>query len=194
MSSELGQIDEAATTHTFDRAKTGLMACYTSGLSRVEYLSGDLKFYFRVKPDGHLRWAVVEQSSLGDRDTETCMLGVLSGTTWPLPEGGEAEVHQGIGFDAPSNVRPPTDWNADRVALALGKKATNVSACKQHGAGTFQVTAYVGPEKGAGHVLAAGASAPNAKAAEDVDCLLGVVQGLKLPSPGSYAAKVSFSL
>ncbi|MGO8991748.1 MAG: hypothetical protein ACLQVI_00360 [Polyangiaceae bacterium] len=194
MTGELGEIDEVATRKTFDRVRPTLMRCYTTGLERIEYLAGDIKFYMRVKPDGHLRWVFFEQSSLGDRTTETCMLGVLTDTQWPLPDGGEAEVHQGLGFDAPANVRPPTDWSPDRLSSALAAKGDDLAACRKHGKGALQVTAYVGPAHGAGHVLAAGASAPNADAAADVDCVLGVVRGMKVPSPGSYAAKVSFSL
>src|ERR1700677_1718925 len=56
MSAELGEIDEAATIKTFDRLGPTLMRCYTSGLERIEYMAGDVKFYIRVKPDGRLRW------------------------------------------------------------------------------------------------------------------------------------------
>jgi hypothetical protein len=192
MSAELGQIDEAATAKAFDHAGTALKRCYTDGLARVEYLAGDVKFYLRVKADGHLRWGFVEQSTLGDRDTESCMLGVLTATQWPLPEGGEAEIHQGLGFDAPSDVRPPTSWSPDKLTAALNKKAGELAACK-HGTGTYQLTAYVEPTKDAGRVQAVGAASPNEKAAADVDCLLGVIRTMKLPSPGSYAAKVAFS-
>ena len=126
------------------------------------------------------------------------MIDVVKATTWPLPEGGEAEVHSGLGFDPPSDVRPPSQWGAERVALALGPKAKDVNACKRHGAGTFHVTAYVGPAPkpphNAGLVLTAGAAAPGAPAAEDLDCLLGVVRRMQLPSPGSYPVKVSFPL
>src|SRR5580698_1456515 len=63
MSAELGEIDEVATKKTFERVRPSLMACYTTGLTRVEYLSGDIKFYMRVKPDGHVRWVFFEQST-----------------------------------------------------------------------------------------------------------------------------------
>jgi hypothetical protein len=78
------------------------------------------------------------------------------------------------------------------VAQATSRAASGAAACKQHGGGTFQVTAYVAPEHGAGHVVAASVAAPSSAAASDVDCLLGVVKAMKLPSPGSYPAKVSF--
>ena len=190
----MGEIDEVATKKTFERTQPALMACYTTGLDRVEYMAGDVKFFIRVKADGRMRWGFLEQSTLGDRTTETCMLGVLGATQWPLPEGGEAEVHQSLGFDPPPGVRPPADWSPDKVKAAINLKAAEASACKKHGAGVFPITAYVREEHGAGHVVAAGAAAPTGAAAPDVDCILGVVRAMKLPTPGSYAAKVSFSL
>jgi hypothetical protein len=194
VSSELGQIDEAATIKTFDRVRPALMKCYTTGLDRLEYLAGDVKFFMRVKADGHVHWVFMQQSSIGDRATEKCMLDVLTATQWPLPEGGEAEVHQGLGFDAPQGVRPPTSWSTDRVAAALGKHAKDFAACKGGESGSFNVTAYVAKKGAAGRVLAAGGAASTTLAADKIDCLLDVVTAMKLPSPGSYPAKVSFSL
>jgi len=121
------------------------------------------------------------------------MLGVLSATQWPLPDGGEAEVHQSLGFDAPPGGRVPVEWSPDKVLAAAGKKSLDVASCKKHGPGAFQITAYVTADHGVGHIVAAGAAAPSLAAAADVDCILGVVRSLKLPSPGSAPAKVSFS-
>ncbi len=194
LQSELGQIDEAATSKTFSRSQSALMRCYTQGQGRLDYLAGDVKFFLRVQPDGHLRWAFVEQSTLGDHETEACMLEVLHSIAWPLPDGGDAEVHHDLGFDAPPGVRAPTDWSDGRVAQAVEHSSGAAAACKTHGTAVFQVTAYVGPDHGGGRVIAASVAAPSAAAAADVDCLLGVVRGMKLPSPGSYPAKVSFSL
>ena len=194
MTAELGQIDEAATIKTFDRVRPTLMSCYTAGLGRLEYLAGDVKFFMRVKADGHVHWVFLEQTTLGDRTTEKCMLDALTATQWPLPEGGEAEVHQGLGFDPPPDARPPTSWGSDRVAAALGKHAKDVAACKQGDSGTFQVTAYVEHKAPGGHILSSGSTAPTAASAGKVDCLLGVVNELRVPSPGSYPAKVSFTL
>ena len=198
VSAELGQIDEAATIKTFDRVKPALMKCYATGLDRLDYLAGDVKFFLRVQQDGHVHWVFMQESSIGDRVTEKCMLDVLTATQWPLPEGGEAEVHQGIGFDAPQGVRPPTSWSTDRVAAALGKHAKDFAACKGGESGSFNVTAYVEQKGAAGHVLAGvGSTAPTKDALRGRQGRLSasdVGPAMKLPSPGSYPAKVSFTL
>jgi hypothetical protein len=194
MSSELGDIDEEATKRTFDRLSPDLMRCYSAGLERLEYLGGDVAVWFRVGADGRLRWAFFDQSTLGDRVTEACMLRVLTAAQWPRPDGGEAEVHHTFGFDPPADVKAPTTWHVDQVAGAIAESLNAVAACRRHGAGPFSVTAYVGPNGTVGRVLAAGAVVTNAQRVADVDCVLDVVERMRLPNPGDAPAKVSFSL
>jgi hypothetical protein len=191
---ELGEIDQAATEKTFGRLGPTFMKCYQEGQGRVEYLSGDVKFFLRVAVDGSAKWVFLEQSTLGDRETERCMLDAIRGAHWPQPTGGEAEVHKGLGFDAPGNVRPPFEWNPDRVAEALGKHGDLADKCKEGASGTFHVTAYVTPHGKGGKVLAVGVAPPSSDGEDKIDCLVDVVKKMKMPSPGSWAAKVSFVL
>lgn len=191
---ELGEIDQAATERAFKSLQSGLMACYQQGQSRVEYLSGDVQVYLRVGEDGGAKWAFLEQTTLGDRATERCMLDAIKGAHWPQPSGGEAEVHKNLGFDAPSNVRAPVEWSADRVAEALGKHGAEASKCKGGSSGSFHVTAYVEPHGKGGKVQAVGVSPPTKEGEDKVDCIVDVVKRMHMPSPGSYAAKVNFVL
>ena len=169
---ELGEIDQAATDKTFQGLQPALMQCYQQGQKRVEYLSGDVKFYLRVGADGSARWAFLEQTTLGDRGTERCMIDAIKGARWPQPSGGEAEVHKDLGFDPPSNVRKP----------------------KGGSSGSFRVTAYVEPHGKGGKVQAVGVAPPTKDGEDKVDCIVDAVKKMKMPSPGSYAAKVSFAL
>lgn len=194
MSSELGEIDPKETQKTFDKLQTKFQGCYKSGLKRVEYLSGDVKFFFRLKQDASIKFAYLEESNLGDRETERCMLDAIGSASWPTPKGGEAEIRNGIGFDAPADVRAPADWNADKIAAVLGKSDAAFKKCTEGVTGTFKVTAYVEPDGKNGKVQAVGVAPPNKDGEAKVDCVIGAVKGLKLPSPGSYAAKVSFGI
>jgi hypothetical protein len=191
---ELGEIDQAATDKTFQGLQPALMQCYQQGQKRVEYLSGDVKFYLRVGADGSARWAFLEQTTLGDRGTERCMIDAIKGARWPQPSGGEAEVHKDLGFDPPSNVRKPVDWSPDRVADALDKHGSDASGCKGGSSGSFRVTAYVEPHGKGGKVQAVGVAPPTKDGEDKVDCIVDAVKKMKMPSPGSYAAKVSFAL
>jgi hypothetical protein len=194
VSTELGQIDPAQADAAFKKLQPALMGCYQDTQKRVDFLGGDVKFFLRVAQDGTAKWAYLEDATLGDRATERCMLDLAMGARWPTPEGGEAEVHQSMGFDPPGNVRAPADWSPDRVASAIGMHAADVAKCKAGASGAFRVTAYVEPQGKSGKVAAAGVAPPNQDGEGKADCIVDVVKKMKMPSPGSYAAKVSFTL
>ena len=223
VSQELGSIDQRAVEQTFAKLENPLEKCHQDGRTRVEYLSGDVKVFMRVGQDGKVRYAYFEESSLGDRDTEKCILDVLTRTDWPKPQGGEAEVRNGFGWPAGSE-RAPTPWGPEKAMTALDEAKDvkkDVQKCKAGVRGDFIVTAYVEhddsppppPPKGAknhkkpekkhpkhddkpmtGHFKALGIVPPAKDGADKVDCLVDALKPLRLPEPGSYAAKVSFPL
>ncbi len=227
---ELGSIDQRAVEKKFFDLQAKLETCHKQGRDRVEYLSGDVKVFLRVGKDGKVKYSWFEESTLGDRDTEKCILDVFAATDWPKPQGGEAEVRNGFGWPAGSE-RAPTSWGPEKVIGALEhdkEAAKNVEKCKAGISGDFRVTAYVepgeaeggghgsghgagksngkGPGKGggkkAGHekdehggkFKALGVAVPGKEGAEKVECVVDALKNLSLPSPGSYAAKVTFAL
>lgn len=217
---ELGSIDERAVQQTFAKLQSQLGRCQAEGRERVEWLSGEAKIFLRVDQGGRVRYGFFEESSLGDRDTEKCMMGVLSGAQWPKPIGGEAEVRNGFGFDA-GGERPPTSWGPEKVVTPFNESKDvkrEVEKCGAPLKGEIRFTGYVvhdeseeaeAPKKkpaGKGHgkdkdkdkkggkFQALGASTTNKDVAAKLDCVVGALKELKLPSPGSYAAKVSFIL
>jgi len=194
VSTELGVIDSTATQRTFQRLESKIHACYTNGLKRIEYLEGDVKVFLRVGQEGTIRYGYFEDSTLGDRETEKCMMDVISSAAWPKPQGGEAEVRHSFGFDAPGDVRAPASWSADRLAESLGKGADGIRKCKEGISGAFHATAYVEPDGNQGKVQAVGIAASSKEGIDKIDCLVNAVKGITPPSPGSYAAKVSFDL
>ncbi|HVJ93158.1 MAG TPA: AgmX/PglI C-terminal domain-containing protein [Labilithrix sp.] len=234
---ELGSIDERAVERKFDELQSKLQTCHQQARERVEYLAGDVKVFLRVGKDGRVKYSFFEESTLGDREMEKCILDVFSAATWPKPQGGEAEVRNGFGWPA-GGERAPTPWGPEKVLLALeeekGVKKV-VDKCKSGVSGEFRVTAYVEPgeveesrgssdtsskphgkahPKGRGHQAAhkgdkkaarkhgehggkfkaIGVAPPSKDGAEKVDCIVDAMRQLPLPSPGSYAAKVSFLL
>lgn len=216
LSQELGSIDQRAVEQTFDRLTRGpLEKCHAEGRARLEYLTGDVKIFMRVGQDGAVRYSYFEESTVGDRATEKCILDVLARTSWPKPEGGEAEVRYGFGW-GPADERPPTSWGPEKVMTALDeskdvKKAA--TKCKGGLKGDFVVTAYVENDDGSedaaakrpskkkpskpqpvGKFKALGVSSPSKEGIEKIDCIVDALTPLRLPTPGSYAAKVSFPL
>lgn len=228
MSQELGSIDQRQVEKTFANLVQGqLENCHKQGRERIEVLTGDVKVFLRIDGNGRVKYGFFEDSTMGDRETEKCILGVLDATSWPKPEGGEAEVRSGFGW-GPGGEREPTSWSSENVTSALADSKDvrkNVDKCRAGVKGDFRVTAYVEtddggeesgkhkskpaapkPKSGAakhgksgnkdafGRFKAIGMAPPNKEGAEKVDCLVDALKPLELPSPGSYVAKVTFSL
>jgi hypothetical protein len=189
--SELGTVDPEAVKKAFSALDSAFMDCQKRALDRVEVLSGSVKFFLRIGADGSAKYVYFEDSELGDRDTEKCLEDVVTGARWPKPEGGDAEARYGMELPLQA-TRPPSDWNSDKVAAALGKHGSAIDQCKGGAPGTFRGTMYVGP---GGKVLAAGVTSSSHDGTGKVDCLAEVLLKMKgLPSPGSWPAKVSFNL
>lgn len=234
MSQELGSIDQRKVEQTFSSLVNGaLEGCHKQGRDRIEYLTGDVKVFLRIDGSGRVKYGFFEDSTLGDRETEKCIMGIFNGTTWPKPDGGEAEVRSGFGW-GPGGEREPTSWSSDKVTSALADAKDvkkDVDKCKRGITGDFRVTAYVeaddgdgagsggggkhhkakpaakpkpkaggskpsggGTKETGGRFKALGISPPSKEGAEKIDCLVDALKPLELPSPGSYAAKVTFSL
>lgn len=193
LSQELGEIDPKKADQAFDSVKPKLVGCQQKHLKRLDFLAGDAKFFVRIDATGKVRWIYLEESTIGDRETEKCVLDVLTHAPWPAPEGGEAEVRKGFGFDL-VDAREPTTWGPDKAAPALSQVADEVKRCRGGKDMPFKVTAYVEPDGKRGKVTAVGVSVTSKEAEAKADCVAEAVKGMKLPSPGSYAAKLTFSL
>lgn len=190
MSQELGSLDEAEVNQAFARLSPKLMVCIEKGTVHNEYLAGHARVFVRIDEEGRARWAYLAESTLGDRETERCMLDVVKAARWPLPIDGEGEAKNSFDFDASPDIRPPVAWSEDRVASALPSLRSKLQSCPV-AAGSYRVTAYISEE---GSVLAAGVSPPDEKGEEASDCVVEAVKAMNFGSPGSWPAKVSFEL
>ena len=191
MRSELGIVDPDAVKRSFARLEDRFMSCQKRGLERVDVLSGAVKFFLRIGEDGRLKWAHLEETELGDRDTEKCLIDVVMSASWPKPDSGDAEARYSMELPLQA-TRPANDWSADRITSTLGKHARAIDKCKAGASASFRATMYVGP---GGKVLAAGVAMSSKDGEDKADCLAKVLAGLRgLPSPGSWPAKVSFGL
>ncbi|MBN2195463.1 MAG: AgmX/PglI C-terminal domain-containing protein [Polyangiaceae bacterium] len=189
---DIGGMNEEQVSRVFSRAAGGFEKCLTSGAHRIEFLGGDVQVYALIDRSGALAHAHVESSSLGDRTTEKCLLEVLERQTWPKPVGGDKGVaRKSFGFEPSGDVRPPVDWSPDEVDATLRKLEGDVDDCKHGVIGTFTATMYIDTN---GSPLAVGMAPPNDEGEAAVDCLVGVLESARFPSPGSWPAKVTFPL
>ncbi len=190
MQSELGSVDPDAVARVFHELEDRFAKCQQEGVERVEVLAGRVKFFVRIASDGGAKWVYLEDTELGDRSTEKCLVDVALQAHWPKPDSGEAEARYSM--DLPlQTTRPPNDWSSDKVTAALARSASALQACKGGGT-TLRATMYVGS---GGRVLAAGVATSTKNDGAKADCVVSVLERLHgLPSPGSWPAKVSFDL
>jgi hypothetical protein len=192
VSGEIGALDEDKVTKAFASSLRELQRCLERGADRVEFIGGSVSFYVKVDVRGTLAHTHVEESSLGDRETEKCMLDVLRKKKWPAPVGGEAGyARKSFDFDPPKDVRPPTDWPSDNISKTLDDKSADIARCKNGSNGSFTATMYVSTS---GQPMAVGITPPDESGEAAVDCLVEVMKSASFPKPGSWPAKVTFSL
>lgn len=194
------QIEGLMGTISADHVERGIeprmgrfLRCFQDRYGSLEVLGGRFEMAFRVHTDGTVRWVYPKDSTIGDRETERCLLHVAAGIHFHPPRGGEAEFSYPLSLDTAEDVRPPLNWDESRVddVVAEGGPAL-LSRCRPAGSrASYRVTAYVMP---GGHVQAAGAATDDPDAAEGLDCVADAVRGWDMPDPGSYPAKVHFEV
>lgn len=190
--SEIGGLNEDEVDAVFKTSLSSLEKCLNSGAARVEFLSGSVSFHLKVDSAGRAAQAYLERSTLGDRETEKCMLSALKSKTWPKPVGGVYGLaRKSFDFDSPNDVRPPLDWDSERAQKVLKKLDEKLRECRDGSSGAFEATAYVSTE---GSVVTLSVTPPDEAGEAAVDCLVEALRGASFPSPGSWPAKITFSL
>jgi hypothetical protein len=190
--SEIGALDDTRVKQTFEHVSGRLTGCFSKGAQRIAYLAGEVRFVIRVAKDGSVRWAYVKDSTLGDRETEVCMLGVLKGASWPKPQGGEGLAENTFSFEPGNDERPPVAWSPEQLGPAQKKARSELARCQKHaGTKSLKATMYVETD---GKAASVGVASGDEKGDAAADCVIDALKGIKYPSPGSYASKVSISV
>jgi len=187
---EVGALDQDKVQATLDKTSGKLTTCFHNGLKRVPFLGGEIKFALRIGQGGVANVAFLKESTLGDRDTESCMLKALRGATWPSPVGGkEGLAEGGFAFDPSPDERPPVSLEPDRLGKALAEAQSSLASCRSSaGAGPLKATLYIDTD---GKPLAVGISGADANGEAAASCAVDALRKMTFPSPGSYAGKVS---
>ncbi len=183
----MGSMDAEDVRYTMENKLGRFMRCFSRRYEDIEILGGHIHMGFRVDIEGNVLWVYPTESSIGDRETEKCLLETAAAIHFPRPRGGEAEFGYPLHLDPPEDVRPPVQWEESAIASTVEANRRSLTSC---GAG-YTVTVYVAP---GGEVMAAGASTSEQTNADGLDCVTDAVSRWSMPDPGSYPAKVSFSL
>lgn len=186
MESEIGGMNEEAVGRAFDALGEPIGACVAEGAKRVRELGGRFSISMRIDREGRVRWVYLADSTLGDRETERCILGKVREAAWPQPRGGEGLATRA--FDIEPGAAPVV-WEEKKIRKLVQKAAESFAKCKKGLGGGYVATAYVRRD---GRVAAAGIATPDADREDEADCLAKAVGKLRFGSPGRRAAKVTF--
>lgn len=198
MMSEIGALDEDAVVGTFDSAADDLFACYRQGIGRVQYLGGYSLFEVQIDQNGRASALFAKESTLGDRETEVCMVEALVARKWPKPMGGYKGIaSRRFDFDPSGDVRPPEPWTRNDVLTVLETQEEALSECfGESTRSAYVATLYVEDDGTgeAGRVLSAGVASKVTSDATVLDCITRVLKSAEYPTPGSWVAKATFKL
>ncbi len=189
---EIGGMPEEETAAAFRAAFEPIQQCFIDGARKLEYLGGQIAVQVRVGKEGKVDAVFAESSTLGDRNTERCMLQALREADWPAPVGGLIGVAQNnFEFEMTGDVRAPVAIAEFDSQQALNEHRAALEECKGSVQDGFTATVYIDTD---GTALAAGIASRSAEAETKSDCLVEVLRRAKYPSPGSWPGKVTFSL
>lgn len=192
MDAEIGALDEGKVRSTFEKQASKISTCFEKGSSRVPYLAGEIRFHVRVDQGGHAKSVHAVDSSLGDVETEECMMRALEGASWPAPEGGREGIAESpFAFDPGGSTRPPVDLEPSTLGDDEAKVRDVIASCRRSsGSGRLKATMYLEAD---GAVQAVGVSGEDPASRAAARCVADGVRELKLPSPGSYAGKLTLT-
>lgn len=184
-----GTIDPAAVEAGVSSALQSIVGCFGERYDELEVLSGDFTLGFRIARDGSVISARLLDSTVGDRETERCVVRAARAIRFTRPSNGEAEASHSLGIDLPDDVRPPVSVpvaQAQRLVSSNGGHALKLRCGAE--AAELAVTAYVAP---GGRAMAVGAAGDVESRA--LDCVADAVRGWRFSDPGSYPAKVTIA-
>jgi hypothetical protein len=207
---DLGALDRSKVEAAFRAAMPEVDRCLAAGRKRVRYLDGDIELFMQVDGSGKAVLANLTRSTLGDYETEACILAAYKVRHWPRPiDGKVGEIHQRYQFGVASDADAAQPWSADALGAAMARDAspdagTGVAAspyrellgalgrCREEArAAVLEVTMYLDQD---GFVQAVGLATDQASGRSAADCVATVVKTTSFPSPGSSPIKVTVSV
>jgi hypothetical protein len=188
VSSDRGALSQHDVAEAFRGLERPVQRCLERGTRRVAALGGTFEVAVRIDPDGQAKWAYMKKSTLGDRETESCILEAVRSKRWPLPLGGDGEAEHT--FAVESTV-PVAKFKASRMKSARKGIWRKVSRCLQPARGRYMATLYIQRD---GRVASAGAAPPNAKGEAKIDCLVDELRTFKFGRQRARLSKVTFGI
>jgi hypothetical protein len=188
---EIGGLSGDGYEEAFAELEQSFAGCVRRRASELDVLGGYLRLRLRVDRSGAPKWAYLAESTLGDRETERCVLDLVKARRWPRPLSGDGIAEKTLSVDP---AVQPAPLRASQLGGAVWRARALSQHCRRGIKGRFTATAYVDPD---GQVLAAGVAAPSEAGEDASDCIVDAVLGVRLPRLGpkiEALRKLSFAI
>ncbi len=185
----VGAMNERDVTRAFHKFERTVLKCVTEGASRVEGIGGRFRLQLRITTKGGARSAFLSESTLGDRDTEQCILHGARAKRWPSAKGGVGEASHDFAVESSVSV---TEWQSRRLRPVMSKIYQKVAKCVMPLNGRrWQATLYI---RRNGRVATSGVAPPSAEQSKQADCLVKELNRFRFGPQRSELTKVSFTI
>lgn len=187
-----GTLNDSDVHLTMDGRQQEFSRCIALSRRSLRWVSGAVRFSFRVDADGRITDLRRVESTIGHRVLEQCITSVVAETQFRKPSGGATARFDWQMTVEPVNGRPAEELDPDKLKPVLRKRTRElVESCGLDRAHErYRVTAYLDRR---GRVLSAGAVAMPADAEDKVDCVLQAFRRWRLPRYARHG-KLSFEL
>lgn len=187
-----GTLNKGDVHQTMEARQELFDACIRDSRRTVRFVSGAVKYAFKVDADGRIAELRPLSSTIGHRELEQCLTAAVASTEFPKPAGrATAEFTWGMSIE-PLSERAFENAKATsikRVARKQAKELFGNCEIKRRKA-RFRITAYIAA---GGRVLSSGAISQPSTADDKVDCVLEEFGKWHLPK-FKKASKITFDL
>lgn len=88
----MGSLDKNIIRRVINKNMAKVKYCYEKSLQKNPLLEGKIVVNFTIAPDGTVTAVTAKETTLGDADTETCIMKVVQSMLFPKPVGGGAVI------------------------------------------------------------------------------------------------------
>jgi len=190
-----GTLNKGDVHQTMEARQDAFDVCILESRRTVRWVSGAIKFGFRVDAEGRISELRPLSSTIGHRELEQCLTDAVMSTQFPKPAGrATAEFNWGMSVDSVAQrAFEETSSKSSKPFARLARKEARelFGTCEiKRRRARFRVTAYVAA---GGRLLSAGAVPMPATADDKVDCVLEQFGKWHLPKI-KRASKVTFDV
>lgn len=181
LESEIGGMSQEGVERKLAELHPRFVACVERASERLSAIGGRVNVRMRVDRSGQVRWAYLTDTTLGDREAESCVLELVKSRRWPRPKSGEGLAETSFEVEA---ADAPREVPAPRASLFARQASYATRKCREGLPKGFVATAYLSAK---GEVLTAGVAPPNETAESASDCIVEALRGLR--AAGLVAAR-----